>query len=238
MREKSYVQQSVLITGAGKGLGFALASQLFLQQYNLYLVVRKQSAKELLIKSFPQAKVLVCDITAQTYSEQLATWLGDAHLDVIINNAGAGSKGNDLASATALQLQQAFNTHCVGAFSTVQSSLENLKRSSQPLIINISSRRGSMSMQAEGAAKGSGCSYSYRIGKAAQNMLSLCLADELEELGIRVAAVHPGRLLTQLAASDAVLDVEESASRLVKMIIENSIKTRDYLCMETGKLAW
>lgn len=93
-------------------------------------------------------------------------------------------------------------------------------------------------MQSELAAKGSGCSYSYRISKAAQNMLTLCLADDLEDIGIKVVAIHPGRLLTTMGSSDAHMSPTESASRIVYLVESKQLKNRDYVSVETGLLPW
>ncbi|MNE74096.1 C-factor [compost metagenome] len=93
-------------------------------------------------------------------------------------------------------------------------------------------------MQATGAAMGIKCSFSYRIAKAAQNMLSLCMADDLESMGIKVISVHPGALLTKMAPADATLTPEQSASRLVKILEDSNVKSRDFICLETGKLPW
>ena len=227
-----------LITGANRGLGVDLAKQFQEQGYSLLLVTRSNAAKTQLLNQFAQAAVFVCDVTHADYELQLHQWLAQQRVDVVINNVGSGSPAPTLFDATAAQLRGEFETHCVAAFSTVKASLASLQKSDNALVLNISSRRGSMSMQADKVAKGSGCSYSYRIGKAAQNMLTLCLADELEELGIKVAAIHPGRLLTNLAASDAHLSPEQSAQKIVTMVINNHIECRDYLCMETGKLQW
>lgn len=230
--------KTVLITGANRGLGLALSSEFQQNKYHLLLVTRTAEARTLLIKQFPQAEVLVFDVTSEDYESQLHNWLFGKRLDVVINNAGSGSPAPTLHNSNAAQLRKEFETNCVATFSTVKASLSSLKKSSNALVLNISSRRGSMSMQANKAAKGSGCSYSYRISKAAQNMLTLCLADELEEIGIKVAAIHPGRLLTKLASSDANMSPEKSAKKIVSMVINNQIECRDYLCMETGKLGW
>lgn len=230
--------KSVLITGANRGLGLALADAFHAEHTQLYLVIRRQELEGDLVARFPGARILVHDIILESYEERLREFLRDATIDILINNAGTGSKAPLLQDATAVQLRKEFDTHCVAAFSTVKAGLDALTKSEAGLILNISSRRGSLSLQATGAAKGSGCSYSYRIGKAAQNMLTLCLADELEDMGITVAAVHPGRLVTGMSSSDACMNVEESARRIAKLALDGSILTRDYLCMETGSLTW
>jgi len=229
---------SVLITGANRGLGFALAQQFSACGYDLYLVVRAESAKIDLSKTLPEAKVLVCDVTSDDYEVILNDWLGDIGLDVVINNAGSGTKAPTLASTQSTFLRKEFETNCIGVFATVKGALTALKRKHNALVINISSRRGSLTMQSELAAKGSGCSYSYRISKAAQNMLTLCLADDLEDLNIRVVAIHPGRLLTKMASTDAHMTPSASAKRLLSLVESKQLKTRDYISLETGELPW
>ncbi|BCL69277.1 Short chain dehydrogenase [Vibrio nigripulchritudo MADA3029] len=228
----------ILITGANRGLGLALAEQFSNNEYSLLLVVRSEASKTKLLEKFPAADVLVFDVTDDSYPFYLEEWLGNRTLDIVINNAGSGSMAPTLASTEPHQLRKEFETNCIAVLSTVKASLIALKRSSSPLIINISSRRGSLTMQSELAAKGTGCSYSYRVSKAAQNMLSLCLADDLEDLGIAVVSIHPGRLLTKMASSDADMTADDSAKRLVELVESGTIKNRDFISLETGKLPW
>ncbi|PMG08553.1 SDR family NAD(P)-dependent oxidoreductase [Vibrio breoganii] len=230
--------KNILITGANRGLGFALAEQFSQVGFKLLLVVRSVESKQALLSKYPLADVLVCDVTDDHYELSLVNWLENRALDVVINNAGSGTKAPTLESTESFFLKKEFNTNCVAVLSTVKGSLSALKRSSAPLIINISSRRGSLTMQSELAAKGSGCSYSYRVSKAAQNMLSLCLADDLEDFGIRVVSIHPGRLLTKMASKDAHMTPETSAKKLVNLVQSGELKNRDFISLETGKLPW
>ena len=230
--------KTVLITGANRGYGLALAQQFSLAAFELYLVVRSITAKHDLLSKFPDANILICDVTADEYEVMLKTWLGATTINVVINNAGSGTIAPTLASTKSAHLRKEFETNCIGVLSTVKGALPSLENNRESLIINISSRRGSLTMQSELAAKGSGCSYSYRISKAAQNMLSLCLADDLEEKGIRVVSIHPGRLLTKMAATDAHMTPESSAKKLLFLIQSNQLKTRDYISLESGPLPW
>jgi len=229
---------SVLITGANRGLGLALSQEFSSCGYELYLVVRTEASKIDLFEKLPNANILVCDVTSDKYEGMLSEWLSDITLDVIINNAGSGTKAPTLESTKLEFLRKEFETNCIGVLATVKGALTSLKRKDNSLIINISSRRGSLTMQSQLAAKGSGCSYSYRISKAAQNMLTLCLADDLEGLNVRVVAIHPGRLLTDMASVDAHMTPKSAASKLLRMVKYNKLKTRDYISLETGKLPW
>ena len=230
--------RNVLITGANRGLGLALAREFSSRGHGLFLVVRRFDAATEMQIEFPDAKLLCCDITAQQYEQQLRQFLQGVTLNLLINNAGSGSSGSSVDSALCSQLQREFDTHCKGTLATVKAALVSLINSPQAMILNISSRRGSMTMQAQGAAKGAGCSFSYRIAKAAQNMLTLCIADDLEEQGVVVAAITPGRMLTAMAAADAQLTAAESAGRIAEWVSTKAINNRDYLCVETGKLPW
>ncbi|EHD1698979.1 hypothetical protein [Vibrio vulnificus] len=69
-------------------------------------------------------------------------------------------------------------------------------------------------------------------------MLSLCLADDLEDLGIKVVSMHPGRLLTKMASIDAHMTPSSAAKKLVELVKNNSLKNRDFISLETGKLPW
>ncbi|MFB9137614.1 SDR family oxidoreductase [Vibrio olivae] len=228
----------ILITGANRGFGLALAQLAYQQGHSLYLVVRSDSACDILRQQFPEARVVICDITDDGYPQRLEAWLGEEVLDVVINNAGSGTKAPTLADTESAYLRKEFETNCIGPFATVKGALKAMTRATRPLLINISSRRGSLTLQSQLAAKGSGCSYSYRISKAAQNMLTLCLADDLEELGIRCVALHPGRMVTSMAASDAHMTPQQSAAHLLELIEHDQLQHRDFVSLEQGSLPW
>ena len=230
--------KNVLITGANRGFGRSLAQQFADHGYGVYLVVRRADVADELQRLGDKVAVLVADVTQANYEQLLVQWLGNTTLDVVINNAGCGTKAPTLAQTQPEFLRKEFETNCVAVLATVKGSLAALKRAGAPLVVNVSSRRGSLTMQSQGAAKGSGCSYSYRISKAAQNMLTLCLADDLEEDGIRLVSLHPGRLVTDMAAVDAHLSADEAARRLLVKIEEGELNNRDYISLERGHLPW
>ena len=229
--------KTLLITGVSRGFGFALAAEAVAQGYQVLGIVRNEQSRLAVLAQLPTVQLLVADITAPAYENLLTQFVAGKAIDVLINNAGSGSKGKTLATTTAEQLQREFNTHCVAAMLSAKVCQPTLiARNGQ--LINISSRRGSMNMQADGAAKGAGCSYSYRIGKAAQNMLTLSMADEFDGTGVTVCAVHPGRLLTTLGASDAHMSAQEAAQRLVRKIMRNELTHRQFYNLEGGDLPW
>jgi NAD(P)-dependent dehydrogenase (short-subunit alcohol dehydrogenase family) len=94
-------------------------------------------------------------------------------------------------------------------------ALPFLRRGRPSVVINITSRWGSIARTASGEGGGI---YSYQIAKAAQNMLTVCLDQELAQDGIRVFAVHPGRLKTAVAAKDADVEPHTAALRLADWV--------------------
>lgn len=234
---KSFLK-NILITGAARGLGFALASIFYNSGNRLFLVVRRKEDLKNLEQEFKGSGILVCDVTSPDYEEELSKLIGDEKIDVVINNAGSMGKGSTTKETSTDQLLNEFKSHCGGALASVKGCLAGLEKSENPLVLNISSRRGSLSMQAQGKFKGIDCSFSYRMAKAAQNMLTISMAEDFLEKGIRVAAIHPGRLLTRMAPDDASLTPDESAKRIYDLIESGKIKTGEFLCVENGSLSW
>ncbi|WP_175402042.1 SDR family NAD(P)-dependent oxidoreductase, partial [Veronia pacifica] len=137
--------KSVLITGANRGLGFAMAESFYQKGYRVYTVVRNDEAKAIIHQHFPESFVLIADVTDTDYQTRLQEFLADKKLDVVINNAGSGgNRGVRTDLCTPEHLMTEFSSHCVGALSTVQGTLASLKHAEHPVVVNISSRRGSL----------------------------------------------------------------------------------------------
>ena len=227
----------VLITGGNRGLGLELV-KVFLEAGNeVVTIVRSELAKQRIEKELPRCVVLLADITNYTELKKLE-YLKNHTIDILVNNAGTASSGVSVTDTAPEEIEKQFMVHCLGAFNVIKASYSALVRSKQPTIINISSRLGSMSKNALGEFTGKGFSYGYRIGKAAQNMLTQCLSQELETQGFKVCALHPGRLLTASGASDAHMTPYESAQRIYNLLVEEKIENGGYYCIETGILQW
>jgi NAD(P)-dependent dehydrogenase (short-subunit alcohol dehydrogenase family) len=97
-----------------------------------------------------------------------------------------------------------------------------LKKAAEPVIVNISSRRGSIQGTLEGELASI---YAYNIDKAAQNMLSACLSEDMRQYGIKVFAVHPGRLKTDVAPVDADVEPYAAAEKLADWVEQVDDKT-------------
>ncbi|MED3476575.1 SDR family NAD(P)-dependent oxidoreductase [Bacillus thuringiensis] len=211
----------VLITGASRGLGYELLKKFHTKNYFVFPLVRNDlDAKKIRSEFTDRCHLIQTDISLDSSKKTLekeVTKFTDK-LDIVINNAGIPGKEFEIAKVDLEEINELFNIHCLGVIRTVQATLPYLQKSLNPRIINVSSRLGSLSKMASDEFKNRKFSYSYRIAKASQNMLTICLHNELNPIGIHISAIHPGRLKTQSGASDANKEPFESAESIYEWI--------------------
>lgn len=206
--------KSAIVTGTSKGLGLELAGSLLARGYRVVGLSRSNCGIE-----HVNYHHFTADITDAEYPSALREFIeriGIRHLDIVINNAGIRSYGSDIESVEAKEVMRQFELHCVGALSTVQALLPLLDQSK---IVNITSRLGSVKFNQRGDFAGREFSYGYRIAKAAQNMLSLCLAADNKLSGNTVISIIPGLLRTDSGADDASRSAAEGGEAVVQKIL-------------------
>ena len=201
---------AVLVTGAGRGLGRALIEEFGGRGWTTFPLVRDALAARDLARGSDRCRPIVADVREESAESAIARALeaADLPLDLLVNNAGVIRKLRGLAAADPSDLEDLFRVHCVGALRCTRAALPWLRRAPRPLVANVSSRFGSIARTAAGEFRGI---YAYHVAKAAQNMLTACLDRELGGQGVRVLAVHPGRLRTSVGAVDADTDPADAA---------------------------
>jgi NAD(P)-dependent dehydrogenase (short-subunit alcohol dehydrogenase family) len=207
---------SVLITGASRGFGRELGGVYARRGWTLYPLVRDPEAARAWAGR-ERCHPICADVGTPEVEGAVSAALASRNdgLDLLVNNAGPIYKRRWLSETAAEDVEELFRVHCVGALRCTRAALPFLRRSPRPTVVNVTSRFGSIGRCAGGEFRGL---YSYSIAKCAQNMLTVCLDRELRKEGIRVWAVHPGRLKTQAAASDADTDPAEAAERLADWV--------------------
>jgi NAD(P)-dependent dehydrogenase (short-subunit alcohol dehydrogenase family) len=210
---------AAVVTGAGRGLGRALCAELVGRGWDVLALVRRtESADDLAAWLGSSVCPVVADVADDTCAGVLAAALEPfAQLELLVNNAGIVRVGPALAGVHPADVLESLDVHCVGALRVTQAVLPWLLRAPSACIVNVSSRRASLTSEAAGGVPGSDVSYAYRIAKAAQNMLTVCLSRELAETGVDVLAVHPGALLTDEAPPDAALEPALAARRILDL---------------------
>jgi NAD(P)-dependent dehydrogenase (short-subunit alcohol dehydrogenase family) len=184
-----------LITGASKGLGLTLASFLAGQGYDLILTARSdgqlERAAEGLRDQGGTVKAVAGDVSDPAHRDHLLEAVREAgRLDLLANNAS--SLGPlpmpNLVDYPLEGLRRVFEVNTVAPLALVQLMRPFLS-ASRGLVINISSDA------AGGGYEGWG---GYGASKAALDLISLTLANELQEEGIAVASVDPGDMQTDM----------------------------------------
>jgi len=211
---------TVLITGANRGIGLALATGFNERGDSVIAVCRKTS--EALYRLGVRVEAGV-DVTDGASLADLARRLDGTEIDVLINNAGvlrrdAFETMEDALSDCRLQ----FEVNALAPLRVTRALLDRL--SSEAKVAIITSRMGSI------ADNDSGGYYGYRMSKAAVNMAGVSLAHELKGRGIAVALLHPGYVRTDMTDHTGHVDTSESAAGLIARI--------DALTLDTSAGFW
>jgi len=192
-------QKVVLITGAARGIGYAIAEQFARHGARVFLTGRDQAALdqacERVRAAVPDAQVqaLVLDVTRpDDVRDAFQRVFKEARrLDVLVANAGVMDDAL-IAMVTPAQIEHNFQTNTYGALYCAQYASRLMARNKQGSIINITSIMG---------VQGNAGQSVYAGSKAALVGITKSLAKELGPQNIRVNAIAPGLIDTDLVAN-------------------------------------
>ena len=202
--------QTILITGANRGIGLELARQYSEAGWQVIGTARKPDAAEDLASL--GADVLQLDVTDQESVLGLAQALDDRPIDLLINNAGIQPLMWKLADVDFGAFDRALAVNTTGPVRVTQALLPNLRAGQGRLIVNITSNLGSIAENADGAF------YGYRESKAALNMFTKSLAGEFGPEGFICIVMNPGWVQTDMGGNQAPLQVHESVAGIRRVI--------------------
>ncbi|XP_065423837.1 uncharacterized protein LOC101949471 isoform X3 [Chrysemys picta bellii] len=212
--------QSVLVTGANRGIGLELVKQLVRKPNPPGWIfatcrdlegARAQELKNLASKH-PNLVILQLEATdptsIQAAAKKAEAHLGGSGLNLLINNAGVMPEST-LESATAADMLAVYKINVVGPMLVTQAFLPLLKKAAQEsiqtglscskaAIINVSTIGGSIGNTPSMATFPV---ISYRCSKTALNMLTRCQSVRYKEDGILCTALHPGWVKTELGTA-------------------------------------
>jgi NAD(P)-dependent dehydrogenase (short-subunit alcohol dehydrogenase family) len=218
---EKHPQQVALITGANKGLGLEIARQLGQQGLTVVLGARagKAAAPAAELRALGiDAHDVTLDVTSAQDIATLPTFFATqfGRLDVLVNNAGVQlDQGPDVSPDT---LRQTYEANVIGPYAITQSLLPLLRQAPAGRIVNQSSILGSLTAISQGQG-GSWATPGYTSSKAALNMLTVVLAQQLADTAIKVNAAHPGWVKTDLGGDNAPLSVAEGAQTAVRLAL-------------------
>jgi 3-oxoacyl-[acyl-carrier protein] reductase len=188
--------QVAVVTGAGRGIGAAIARKLASLGATVVLCGRTLTTLETTASSVSalggQARALQCDVGDLGSVQALAASIMQnfGRIDILVNNAGIGSFATPLHEMTPQAWEKVLNTNLRGVFYCVRSFASMMIRAGTGHIVNISSLAGKNPLP-NGAA--------YAASKWGLNGLSYSIAEELRGHGIRVSVICPGSVDTELS---------------------------------------
>src|SRR3954464_3319387 len=185
-----------VVTGAGRGIGAAIARRLAFLGASVVLCGRSmkplQEAASQIAAAGGQPKIMQCDVSSLEAVQALAGFLEQTfgRTDILVNNAGVGSFAAPLHELTPEDWEKVLNTNLRGVYYCIRSFAPMMIRAKTGHIVNISSLAGKNALP-NGAA--------YAASKWGLNGLSYSVAEELRPHNIRVSVVCPGSVNTELS---------------------------------------
>jgi NAD(P)-dependent dehydrogenase (short-subunit alcohol dehydrogenase family) len=214
-----------LITGANRGLGFETARQLGRRGIRTIIGARDPGrgaeAAEHLRDEGIDAHAVQLDVTSEDSVREAAQRVRDDHggLDILVNNAGILPEATANAdSMDADMFRATYETNVFGAVTVIHEFLPLLRESAAGRIVNVSSTMGSLADQNDSASPYYALDVpAYRTSKLALTGVTVALAKQLANTPIKVNAVCPGWVQTDLAPGNRehAPDTAEQASGVV-----------------------
>jgi len=192
--------QVAVITGAGSGIGAAIARKMGRMGAVAVVCGRTrdtlQSTATAISQAGGQAEVIECDVTDLASVESLAKRVDGrfGRVDILVNNAGIGGSGGPLHQLSPETWDQVLNTNLRGVYYCIRSFAPLMIRANRGHIVNISSLAGKNPLP-NGAA--------YSASKWGLNGLSYSVAEELRVHSIRVSVICPGSVQTEFSPHSA-----------------------------------
>ena len=237
------MENNAYVTGADRGLGFALVEELLKRGWHVFAGSYLSEKKELaaLAEKFPGAlRVIKLDISDNASVKAAAAEISSRtpKLNLVINNAGIAMLHDREATIFDEidydEILQTFNVNALGTLRVTKSVLNLLLNADDKRLVNITSLAGSVGLLTRKNQIG------YTMSKAAGNMQTKLLYNSLKPKGVKVFAVHPGWMHTQLFGDpelmkDAPYKPHEAAALLLDFTLNAEQETDHVFFGNDGK---
>ena len=190
---------TTVITGGSRGIGAAAVERFAARGDRVFFLYEKEHEKAKLVAQKTGATAICCDVADAEGVKAAFSQIGE--VDILVNNAGICYYGL-MSGMSEDQWDRIFNVNVKGIFHCVNAAMPSFLQKHRGCIINVTSMWGRV---------GASCEAAYSASKGAVIALTKALAKELGPSGIRVNAVAPGVILTDMCANVDAEILEEMA---------------------------
>ena len=216
---------TVLVTGASRGLGRALAELYAAAGFRVIACMRQAITG-----------VEALDVADAGSIAALAERLKGQPIDIVVNNAAVRGDTGGLDTLETDDFLEVMRVNALAPLLLARALRPNLLAGTRRVLVNIGSRAGSL---AEGTIDDEDGDYAYRCSKAALNMATVKLAQDFRRDGIAVISLHPGWVRTDMGGVEAAVDVAESAAGLKALIDATTLaETGSFRAYDGRTVAW
>ncbi len=226
--------ETILITGANRGIGLALARELLGAGQKVIAAARhpadSEELKELEMVHAERVTLVQLDVTSDESVLGAAKALEREvpAIDVLVNNAAIFPEEGDesIVDFDLQHFRDAFETNVIGVVRMTRAFLPLLEKSENPRVVNISSGAGSISKKDDHGY------YAYSTSKAALNMVTRAMAAELKK--VCIVALSPGWVKTDMGGPNAPLTPEASARAIARTALNLKCEQSSKFLERTG----
>ena len=208
-----------LVTGANRGIGFETTRQLAQKGITVLLGARDEERGERAANKLRgenlDVRFVRVDLNDEETHGAAARFIEEefGRLDILINNAAVlEDYGVPASEGAPEQWRKTFETNVFHLVALTQTLLPLVKKSEAGRIVNLSSSMGSLRLNSDARS-----STAYNASKAAVNMFTINLANELKETPVKVNSADPGWVRTDMGGENALLDVASGARTSVTL---------------------
>ncbi|MFI8233763.1 SDR family oxidoreductase [Streptomyces sp. NPDC085900] len=239
-------EKIALVTGANKGIGFAVARRLGEQGIVVFLGARDETrgkqAADALAADGIAATALRLDVRDPASVAEAAAAIERRHgrLDILINNAGtAGTFTGPPSQAGAAEMREVYETNVFGVVTVTGAMLPLLRRSKAGRIVNLSSHTASLALTSDPDSPLAGVNMiAYQSSKTALNALTLAYAKELRGTSVKVNAALPGVVATDINHHRGRRTPAEGAAVVVRLALLEESGPSGVCLADEGPIPW
>lgn len=225
---------TVMVTGANRGIGLEFVRQYAAAGWRIIATCRNPAGAAELNAVSGDVTVQAMDVGDPASIRAARGAIGDAPIDVLINNAGLlGGRPQLFGETDYDAMAEVLKVNIIGPLAVAEAFIGNLEAGEGKRLVTVSSRMGSI------AGNESGKSYIYRPSKAGVNAVMKSAALDLAERGILVTIFHPGHVKTDMGGEAAPVTTEQSVSGM-RQVIEGMTpaKSGHFFNFDGAEIAW